>query len=209
MGTWDTGDERAKPALPPRAGGTVTQSERWEEKAGLARLTHLVRKGSPWMRGPQLLGEFRSPPPCSPSRGAVTSHSSDGAEPDVPFWRWLWRRSLCHGHLGCFLTSLDRASLSVKCSQSDPFITISPSDNPGEGLSSVPETQSEYRAPGGGEVGNETQRTSLPCLHPTPASLAFLWPLTGASRSPQTYLHHALGGEVRIPASTSAFGMFS
>lgn len=109
---------------------------------------------------------------------------------------------------GVFL-NLPRQGFLVCKMQSDPFLTISPSDNPGEGLSSVPETQHEYRAPGAGEVGSEAQRTSLPCLHPTPASLAFLWPLTGASRSTQTYLHHALGGEVRIPASTPAFSMFS
>lgn len=58
-------------------------------------------------------------------------------------------------------------------------------------------------------VGDEARGTSCPWLHPTPVSLAFLWPLTGVSRSPQTDLHHVLEGEVRIPASTSAFGTFS
>ena len=50
-------------------------------------------------------------------------------------------------------------------------------------------------------------RPALDCTPLLP--LAFLWPLTGVSRSPQTDLHHVLEGEVRIPASTSAFGTFS
>lgn len=57
----------------------------------------------------------------------------------------------------------------------------------------------------GVRVGSEAQgRPSLVCTPLLP-----LWPSFGLSLRGQTYLHHALGREVRIPASTSAFGIFS